>query len=262
MTLNITDLKECTGCKRLLSLDSYSRRKNKNGNMRLVARCRECMTAYNRKWKQDNPEKVKLSRERERAKRMSNRRPYIEERAREQEAARQIKRLSSVKKCSSCREIKDKSFFSKHKLAVDGLQYSCKQCMRELTSDWTEQNIERQHELQRNWYEKNREQHLERSRQWSADNLDKKAQYRRNRRAAEINAPGTATLDQVEARMAYHGYRCVYCGGNYEAVEHVFPLSKGGSNWPANLVPSCTSCNTKKLARNVWEFLASIERRA
>jgi 5-methylcytosine-specific restriction endonuclease McrA len=36
----------------------------------------------------------------------------------------------------------------------------------------------------------------------------------------------------------------------------VIPLSKGGTGWPANLVPACKSCNLSKAMKNVWEWLA------
>jgi 5-methylcytosine-specific restriction endonuclease McrA len=37
-------------------------------------------------------------------------------------------------------------------------------------------------------------------------------------------------------------------------------LDRGGSNYPANLVPSCRSCNRKKYIKNIWEFLATDRR--
>lgn len=45
------------------------------------------------------------------------------------------------------------------------------------------------------------------------------------------------------------GNRCWVCGREYEAVDHVKPLSKGGANWPCNLRPICTKCNITKKAR-------------
>jgi len=46
------------------------------------------------------------------------------------------------------------------------------------------------------------------------------------------------------------GYRCHYCGRAAPSVElevdHVFPLSRGGSNCISNLVASCFDCNRGK----------------
>jgi len=39
---------------------------------------------------------------------------------------------------------------------------------------------------------------------------------------------------------------CVYCGGRQESRDHVIPLSRGGLNSVANLVPCCFACNEMK----------------
>jgi len=36
---------------------------------------------------------------------------------------------------------------------------------------------------------------------------------------------------------------CAYCGELAEHVDHVRPVSKGGTNAPSNLVPACVACN-------------------
>src|ERR1017187_8031238 len=62
------------------------------------------------------------------------------------------------------------------------------------------------------------------------------------RRRANLlrNAPGFHSEAQVKDRIAYFGDRCAYCSGPYEHIDHAIPLSKGGSLWPSNLVPSCS----------------------
>ena len=49
------------------------------------------------------------------------------------------------------------------------------------------------------------------------------------------------------------GYRCVYCGGEAELLDHVLPRPKG-SNYSSNLVSCCYSCNTAKGDRSAVEF--------
>ena len=36
------------------------------------------------------------------------------------------------------------------------------------------------------------------------------------------------------------------CGTEATAIDHVKPIARGGSNWPANLRPACTPCNSRK----------------
>jgi 5-methylcytosine-specific restriction endonuclease McrA len=55
-------------------------------------------------------------------------------------------------------------------------------------------------------------------------------------------------------RMEFFDFKCSYCGGPFEEVDHAIPLSRGGSNWPANLRPACKSCNRRKFTKTIWEF--------
>ena len=42
------------------------------------------------------------------------------------------------------------------------------------------------------------------------------------------------------------GHRCFYCGKRATTVDHLRPLSRGGTDAEANLVAACTDCNTAK----------------
>lgn len=39
---------------------------------------------------------------------------------------------------------------------------------------------------------------------------------------------------------------CAYCGGHANEVDHVIPVSQGGSHNITNLVACCTNCNRQK----------------
>lgn len=70
-------------------------------------------------------------------------------------------------------------------------------------------------------------------------------------KARRAGAPGHASRAQVEARFAFWGHRCWICGGPPETIDHVIPISRGGSNWPSNLRPACKACNSRKGAKIV-----------
>jgi 5-methylcytosine-specific restriction endonuclease McrA len=40
--------------------------------------------------------------------------------------------------------------------------------------------------------------------------------------------------------------QCIYCGGEFEHVDHFIPKVLGGIDDPANLVPACETCNCSK----------------
>jgi 5-methylcytosine-specific restriction endonuclease McrA len=50
---------------------------------------------------------------------------------------------------------------------------------------------------------------------------------------------------------------CAYCGGEASGWDHIVPLSRGGENTVANLVPCCTDCNRRKAARTPAAWRAS-----
>lgn len=56
------------------------------------------------------------------------------------------------------------------------------------------------------------------------------------------------------------GRRCVYCGTflglERATLDHVFPLSRGGSHAPGNLVAACPGCNQLKGSLLPVEFFA------
>ncbi len=46
--------------------------------------------------------------------------------------------------------------------------------------------------------------------------------------------------------FARDGWKCQYCGGPAETVDHVVPKSRGGVHTWENVVAACKSCNGKK----------------
>lgn len=91
------------------------------------------------------------------------------------------------------------------------------------------------------------------SKRYYRRHVDQRRMIRLRRRAREWGAAGHATTEQIQARVAYYGERCYLCGKPYEAIDHVIPLARGGSNWPANLRPICKPCNCRKCDRKLSE---------
>lgn len=80
---------------------------------------------------------------------------------------------------------------------------------------------------------------------------DRVARYRKKRRSTEWEwrVIRTATLKR-------DGERCHYCAqqaGPF-VVDHVIPVSKGGTEDPSNLVVACRPCNASKRDRPLEEW--------
>lgn len=89
-------------------------------------------------------------------------------------------------------------------------------------------------------------------RQWRQNNPAHLTQYDARRRARERNAPlNDLTLAQWQEIQAIWDHRCAYCTRRMKGrldMDHIIPLSKGGSHTASNIVPACRSCNAKKHA--------------
>lgn len=60
-------------------------------------------------------------------------------------------------------------------------------------------------------------------------------------------------------RVAYFGRRCAWCGSpEWQHIDHVFPLARGGKHLPSNFVPACVPCNLSKNATHPAEFARSL----
>ncbi len=89
-------------------------------------------------------------------------------------------------------------------------------------------------------------------------NPDRMRLHKNRRRALNASAVGHCTLTQLKARFEFYGNKCAYCRtGEAEAGDHVVPLSRGGSNFPANIRPSCKTCNSSKHAKKFGEWSRS-----
>lgn len=95
------------------------------------------------------------------------------------------------------------------------------------------ENKDKVNACQKSWLARNKERGLSRTRKW---------------RARLYNAPGGGWIPDEEVRLKKdYCNRCAYCGRELPlSMDHVVPLSRGGSNIIENIVPACKSCNSSK----------------
>ena len=100
------------------------------------------------------------------------------------------------------------------------------------------------------WRANNRELHRSQVKSWAKRNPQKATLQSKRKRARKLNAKGFHTLEQWMARVEVFGWKCVYCKLTLTLLtltkDHKIPLSRGGSEWPSNLVPACRVCNSTK----------------
>jgi 5-methylcytosine-specific restriction endonuclease McrA len=117
-------------------------------------------------------------------------------------------------------------------------------------------------EYRKQYYARRKEELAKRRREWRESRIDRVRLLDRiqshNRRAFKRQSGGTYTLEQIQEQYKRQKSKCYYCyrkvkWGDHH-VDHVVPLSRGGSNDISNLVISCASCNLKKHNRLPHEF--------
>lgn len=86
--------------------------------------------------------------------------------------------------------------------------------------------------------------------------LPKAARWAHQRRAREVGAAGSYTDEEWNAVRKKFRDICPSCGRScVPEVDHIVPLSRGGSNDISNLQPLCKSCNCRKHAKVIICFL-------
>ncbi|WP_216892523.1 HNH endonuclease [Nocardia alni] len=62
-----------------------------------------------------------------------------------------------------------------------------------------------------------------------------------------VRVPYRARVPMTRAALMHRDrYRCAYCGGKAETIDHVIPRSRGGAHSWENCVASCAPCNHLK----------------
>lgn len=218
--------KKC-GVEKLLNVDNWKPNKSTKSGWQLT-QCRECFNSFYRDHYKNNPDK-RL--EKERRYKANHPDKVAEKDRRKKEKDKLEKRWLNWKRDLEKDRIRDR----RRAKTPSRIEYEKKR--------WALRR-------EKGYNEKEREK-------YKANPLPKRVKAQR-RRVMKINAPGTHTPDQFLDKLNYYGFKCVYC--NCELTiktateDHRIPLFRGGSDWIANIVPACGSCNSSKGTKTEKEF--------
>ena len=104
---------------------------------------------------------------------------------------------------------------------------------------------------------KYREHNKDKIKEYRENNKDKIKGYTHKRRALKLGNGGSYTKAQWLDTLEYFDYKCAYTGECIKHnchVEHIVPISKGGTSYIWNLVPSTASANLSKQNRDMEEW--------
>lgn len=70
-----------------------------------------------------------------------------------------------------------------------------------------------------------------------------------------VRVPYRARIPMTRAALMHRDrFRCAYCGGRAETIDHVVPRSRGGAHSWENCVACCAHCNHRKADRLLGEL--------
>lgn len=188
-----------------------------------------------------------------------------------------------MKTCSKCKESKDELMFYKRKTAKDGLLGQCKECHNQESAKYYESHKEIVNEHSRKWARDHPEQAKAHKRKWTREHPDQhEASTRKWREEHSDRVKDNSRKwdrehpEQVKAknRKSCHERRlklvnspfpkefklspcCWVCLSTERLeVDHIIPISRGGTNDISNLTTLCRSCNSSKGKKLYSEWLA------
>lgn len=174
-----------------------------------------------------------------------------------------------MRTCTQCKTELPLTEFTKHKKEPDGIRKYCRGCANAQKRAWYKRNyvkgsdyykkvqVAGQKKVEsglnaikcREQYEKHKVKRTAELKAYQLANPEKVTAWKKAYKHRKRAAVGTYTIEQLQGRIDYYGAKCWICSADYEAIDHVKPLSKGGTNWPANLRPICNMCNRRKAAK-------------
>lgn len=178
-----------------------------------------------------------------------------------------------------------------------------KEAIRSKYREYYAKNAEKKRQEARERYKRNRETVLERQKEFYKNNPDlrrkKDKKYREKNREKirssnrkrryelkdihpeilkfrdfnqrhkkrAVYDDGTISIDSLDSLFEKQKHKCAYCGKNLvgidKTLDHIFPLSKGGSHSIKNVQYLCRSCNSRKGTRTqeeYFEYVREIEK--
>jgi 5-methylcytosine-specific restriction endonuclease McrA len=198
-----------------------------------------------------------------------------------------------MQRCSVCCVEKPFSEFHRHKRRrLNGLSSTCKDCAKVRASKWYAENRERGRATRSEWHEANRPSQLEAMKRyrsetvdqrkisarkwreknktrkrmadaaWQQKNQERMRVYRRVSEAKRRASTGSHTSKDIDDIKKLQRNCCAICKmklAQFE-IDHINPLSRGGSNDRSNIQLLCSACNGAKHARDPLEHMRSLGR--
>ena len=192
-----------------------------------------------------------------------------------------------MKVCNKCKELKPKTneYFAFKNKAKGILKNECKMCEKEYrknnkeklkeyfkeyyknnkdkikknTKEYQENNKEKVREYKKEYRSRDKTKNMmkEYLKEYQKNNKDKMIFYSSQRRVLRAGNGGSYTQEQYREMLEYFEYKCAYTGESIEDnlhIDHIIPVSKGGTSYIWNLIPVTPSANMSKSNKNIEDW--------
>ncbi len=125
---------------------------------------------------------------------------------------------------------------------------------------WREENPEKR----KKYYLDNKENIIEKVRKWRKDHPEKRAENNSKRRSLLKGQDFHFNSEDIRDKIEFYENRCFYCKEELDKyhVDHMWPLSRGGSNTWENIAIACPTCNLSKGTKTAEEFMEVLNGKA
>ena len=195
-----------------------------------------------------------------------------------------------TKRCPKCNEYKTLNNFYKNKSRKDGLSAYCKICTNQLNIQTHNKNKEHYKKYQKQWKAANREyvnsrdkkyreehpeiefkkqkkyrethkeQLYEKGKKYRETHRDYfKVKYKERKNNIKSTNDGSITQALLEELLLLQDNKCTYCGckltPDNKHMDHIIPISRGGTHTADNIHYVCKGCNQSKGSKLESEWL-------
>ena len=88
-------------------------------------------------------------------------------------------------------------------------------------------------------------------RYWATDKCKQGWKKKNQLRAKQLKLAGT----HPSVKLAHYDSPCIICGVQATTLDHIVPISKGGSHRLRNIWPLCRPCNSRKSNKSIEEVM-------